>query len=365
MKKLIFILLFFLSFKTIGFAGWPLAVPTGSAKDDFNSARTAFAIEHSTTDGIHESVRVRNSFQVGGVSTSTYNLYVSSYSLVLPVTNISGAGSGSGLNADTLDSHDSTYFQVNLTTPSWKAYDSDRWDGVDSTNTFLSATKSDSTAFQLDIASVNITTALMGIGSKAGDLMYYNGTKWVALSSGTAGQYLETGTVPIWNTPAGAGDCTKADDEVITGDWHFNNNQTTFTAIVVEGDANFSDSDSTVTVAGTLDGDYPHMLDRAYNADVDSTSPPTSYTVFYSTDAGVPDGAKAVIIHIYNLHTATRSIYFRKKGATNSSMFKTASGNTYLIEQFSCPIDDNEQLEWYSDTAPVTVCRWAIIGYFK
>jgi hypothetical protein len=54
----------------------------------------------------------------------------------------------------------------------------------------------------VDFSTANITN-LVGLGAGQGDIIYYNGTKFIALSSGTVGQYLKTGTIPSWDTPAG------------------------------------------------------------------------------------------------------------------------------------------------------------------
>ncbi|GAF78291.1 unnamed protein product [marine sediment metagenome] len=45
-----------------------------------------------------------------------------------------------------------------------------------------------------------------GIGTLEGQILYFNGTDWVALSSGTEGQYLKTGTIPSYETPSGGAD---------------------------------------------------------------------------------------------------------------------------------------------------------------
>jgi hypothetical protein len=46
-----------------------------------------------------------------------------------------------------------------------------------------------------------------------GDLIYHNGTNWVLLTAGSAGEYLETqgaGANPQWSSPAGSGDMLKS-----------------------------------------------------------------------------------------------------------------------------------------------------------
>ncbi|HSA08091.1 MAG TPA: hypothetical protein P5099_01870 [Candidatus Moranbacteria bacterium] len=53
----------------------------------------------------------------------------------------------------------------------------------------------------------------IAIASQAqGDVLYYNGTAWTRLAAGSAGQYLQGGTAPSWDTPTGAGDVTNVGD---------------------------------------------------------------------------------------------------------------------------------------------------------
>jgi len=57
----------------------------------------------------------------------------------------------------------------------------------------------------------------ISIASQAqGDVLYYNGTSWVRLAAGSAGQYLQGGSAPSWAIPGGAGDITDIGD-VTTG----------------------------------------------------------------------------------------------------------------------------------------------------
>lgn len=54
----------------------------------------------------------------------------------------------------------------------------------------------------------DIQTLLDGISTNEGDILYYNGTDWVALAPGTAGDVLTSGgagDVPTWETPTGGG----------------------------------------------------------------------------------------------------------------------------------------------------------------
>ncbi len=90
-------------------------------------------------------------------------------------------------------------------------------------------------------------------GQTAGDLLYYDGSSWIKLSSGTSGQYLKAGTAPTYDTPAGAGDTQKAVDETITGHWTFSGTSTTFNNIVAAGRVAVSSSMGEGTpVANTL-----------------------------------------------------------------------------------------------------------------
>ncbi len=43
-----------------------------------------------------------------------------------------------------------------------------------------------------------------------GSILYFDGSNWVKLSSGTAGQYLETAETPLWSAPSGSGDMLKS-----------------------------------------------------------------------------------------------------------------------------------------------------------
>ena len=136
----------------------------------------------------------------------------------------------------------------------------------------------------------------------------------------------------------------------------------------VQGAGHF---DGNLSVSGTLsteglNGDYPHMLDRDYNSDFDSTSPPTSYSVIYATNAGVPDGAKAVILSYYFHNNAVFSVRFRAKGYSNTPMLISCNANDYEMGNIIVGLDSNEQFEWYSDDGSISFCcRFGIIGYFK
>lgn len=59
-----------------------------------------------------------------------------------------------------------------------------------------------SSAFN-DLSDVTITTPATGA------IVTYNGSAWVNIAAGSAGQYLEGGSTPSWSTPAGSGDVVK------------------------------------------------------------------------------------------------------------------------------------------------------------
>lgn len=125
-------------------------------------------------------------------------------------------------------------YQVKITTSG--EITTEAQDGITiDTNTFING---DLDMESNDISDVGVITAttgtltnLTGIGSSAGDVMYYDGTEWIALSSGTAGQYLKAGTTPEWDTPAGAGDVTEAGDNTFTGENEFTST-TTFSGYI-------------------------------------------------------------------------------------------------------------------------------------
>ena len=64
-------------------------------------------------------------------------------------------------------------------------------------------------------STISVLTGVVGTSAPVvGDIQYHNGTNWVRLAKGTAGQVLEMNsgaTAPEWDTPLGGGDALKAD----------------------------------------------------------------------------------------------------------------------------------------------------------
>jgi len=258
-------------------------------------------------------------------------------------------GAGSELDADKLDGQEGSYY-LSDTANSIGHYHIENSTiqvaDIDLSSVTLSKLTND--AGFVTGSSVAVTYIPTDTGSAVGDIMYYDGSKWVALSSGTANQFLKTGAVPSWDTPVGAGDCTKADDEVITGDWKFNNNQTTFTAIVVEGDANFSDSNSTVTVAGYMSVNGFNSRIRATRV-IAQTIPNATWTkVEFNTE--IYDG-----IGEYNTSsatfTATNTGYYAVVAAFAAGNAAWESGEIWKIGLFKNGSQVTEGYVWRSLSA--------------
>jgi len=111
--------------------------------------------------------------------------------VTLPTTGISGAGLGSGLDADKLDNHDSSYFQVDLNTESWKAYDSARLDGETAAHYVDTTTAQNIGGKKIFADMVTVSSHVVISPDKA--YLRIGGQ-----TSGTAG-YLLTGEIRNWN----------------------------------------------------------------------------------------------------------------------------------------------------------------------
>lgn len=72
MKKYVIFLILFLSLSIKSFAGWPTAVPTGTALDDFNDAKDTFGVEHSTITGSHSDIINSGDFTIGTSSNAPW-----------------------------------------------------------------------------------------------------------------------------------------------------------------------------------------------------------------------------------------------------------------------------------------------------
>ena len=128
-------------------------------------------------------------------------------------------GTGSTLDADTLDGHDTAYFQAAL---GYTALSNSLTDGYIfignssniATGVAMSGDVTISNAGLTTIADNSVDGTDIALGSDAqGDIMYYNGTDWVRLGAGTSGYYLQTqgaGANPRWyQATGGSSDWTK------------------------------------------------------------------------------------------------------------------------------------------------------------
>ena len=180
----------------------------------------------------------------------------------------------------------------------------------------------------------------------SGGILYNDGTKWVNLSSGTANQYLKTGNPPSWFTLDGAGDCTKAINEIITGDWTFNNSTTTFNrveftadkmfkhlvgcSVYLSGDQSINTGVSTKVTWDTEDYDLGNDFDTT---DSSFTVPVAGYYQV-STHLRLSDIAidRTIIFRIYNDTTCIYQKQLYTAGTSNpcphiSRTFKFAVGD--------------------------------------
>ena len=150
-----------------------------------------------------------------------------------------------------------------------------------------------------DIGAFNFTTPAQG------DVLYYNGTNWVALGAGTSGEFLKTngtGANPAWATPTGAGDVvgpgSSVDNQVARFD--STTGKIIQTSAVTIDDSGNLGSVGNISLSGTVDGidvsqlDADALKDTTYDAQTvlvavtDDT--PVATTIADSQFVGRPAG---------------------------------------------------------------------------
>ena len=103
---------------------------------------------------------------------------------------------------------DTKFLGVDSTAPSGLAWDTVKYSDLQASTLALNTV---STSGQLPLADI------ANAGGAAGDIAYWNGTVWVKLPKGSAGQRLEQGaSAPQWVTPAASGAAMEAYGRVTT-----------------------------------------------------------------------------------------------------------------------------------------------------
>lgn len=109
---------------------------------------------------------------------------------------------------------DTKFLGVDSTAPSGLAWDTVKYSDLQASTLALNTV---TTSGQLPLAGI------ANAGGAAGDIAYWNGTVWVKLPKGSAGQRLEQGaSAPQWVTPAASGAAMEAYGRVTTTANHSN-----------------------------------------------------------------------------------------------------------------------------------------------
>lgn len=154
-----------------------------------------------------------------------------------------------------------------------------------------------------------------------GDIIYHNGSAWVALGAGTAGQSLQTqgaGANPVWATGAGSGDMVLASIQTVTGAKTFNSGK-----LILAG----ATSGTTILNSGAIAGSSVLTLPIATDTLVGKAT-----TDIFTNKTFDADGTGNSITNIENADIkAAAAIAVNKLAALTASQITGTDASGFLV----------------------------------
>ena len=200
-----------------------------------------------------------------------------------------------------------------------------------------------------------ITGENIALGSDtAGDLMYYNGTDWVSLNTGTAGQKLivnSAATAPEWATEAASAltDLTDVNTATATAGNFLVADGTDFESVAMSGDATITDTGIVTISENAVDGTKIQVIGEAegsmlYNDGTDWVDFPkgTSGQYLKMNSAGTaPEWVTEVSKRI-------GEFVFAKSGKTEANGYLAVSPGTIVNGATTYPLWASQYTEFVS-----------------